>query len=386
LSVLRSCSTVRLVKNSKTAQRWEKTRLQNLVRHQRTGGYYARFFSGGKEIWKALKTTHFSVAEARLNELHKDHKKAARNAVDAGSAKMTFGGALALYAERRAADTEVKESTRKHDAEVAKAVLKSWPELAEREVRRLLPADCMEWAMRYAGSPGRGGKSISATRYNAAIGLVRNTLQLAVEAGVMYHNPAVGLKRRSVKGKALKLPTRKQFAAFVAEIRNGGGRDSRNCADLVEGLAYTGCRIGEAREICWGHINIPRQQLIVHGHPDPEIATKNGLIRPVPLIPAAEALFKTMRKTRKSEPETAKVFLVRECQKSMDRAAGIVGMNRITHHDLRHLFATVCIEAGTDIPTVSRWLGHQDGGALAMKTYGHLRDEHSKSQAAKVQF
>ena len=59
---------------------------------------------------------------------------------------------------------------------------------------------------------------------------------------------------------------------------------------------------------------------------------------------------------------------------------------RITHHDLRHLFATVGIEAGIDIPTVSRWLGHKDGGALAMKTYVHLRREHSVAQALKVSF
>jgi hypothetical protein len=39
-----------------------------------------------------------------------------------------------------------------------------------------------------------------------------------------------------------------------------------------------------------------------------------------------------------------------------------------------------------DIPTVSRWLGHKDGGALAMKTYGHLRDEHSTTMAKKVVF
>ncbi|MES2706748.1 MAG: tyrosine-type recombinase/integrase [Verrucomicrobiota bacterium] len=45
-------------------------------------------------------------------------------------------------------------------------------------------------------------------------------------------------------------------------------------------------------------------------------------------------------------------------------------MTRITHHDLRHFFATVCIESGVDIPTVSRWLGHRDGRALAMRTYG----------------
>jgi hypothetical protein len=39
-----------------------------------------------------------------------------------------------------------------------------------------------------------------------------------------------------------------------------------------------------------------------------------------------------------------------------------------------------------DIPTVSRWLGHSDGGALAMRTYGHLRQEHSTAQEAKVHY
>src|SRR5439155_26118463 len=63
-----------------------------------------------------------------------------------------------------------------------------------------------------------------------------------------------------------------------------------------------------------------------------------------------------------------------------------IGADRITHHDLRHLFATRCIESGVDIPTVSRWLGHKDGGTLAMKTYGHLRREHSIAQAQKVSF
>jgi len=56
------------------------------------------------------------------------------------------------------------------------------------------------------------------------------------------------------------------------------------------------------------------------------------------------------------------------------------------HYASRRLFATRCIENGVDIPTVSRWLGHQDGGALWMKTYGHLRDEHSTSEARKVSF
>ena len=80
------------------------------------------------------------------------------------------------------------------------------------------------------------------------------------------------------------------------------------------------------------------------------------------------------------------MFRVGECQKALDRACKKVGASRITHHDLRHLFATRCIESGVDIPTVSRWLGHKDGGALAMKTYGHLRRENSIAQAQRVTF
>ena len=76
--------------------------------------------------------------------------------------------------------------------------------------------------------------------------------------------------------------------------------------------------------------------------------------------------------TSAGEPPNEKVFRVNEAQKAIDSATRKLGLPRITHHDLRHLFAAAGIEGGVDIPTVSRWLGHKDGGALAMKTYGHF--------------
>jgi integrase len=59
-------------------------------------------------------------------------------------------------------------------------------------------------------------------------------------------------------------------------------------------------------------------------------------------------------------------------------------VDHVRVHDLRHLFATRCIEAGVDVPTVAKWLGHSDGGVLAMKVYGHLRDDHSLSAAKNL--
>ena len=69
---------------------------------------------------------------------------------------------------------------------------------------------------------------------------------------------------------------------------------------------------------------------------DPMGATKNSEVRRVPMVGQAPSLFARMRAERSGEPKDAKVFRVRECQKAMNRAANLVGMERITHHDLRH--------------------------------------------------
>jgi integrase len=132
---------------------------------------------------------------------------------------------------------------------------------------------------------------------------------------------------------------------------------------LLRGLAFTGCRKGEANQITWRDVNFEAGEILVRG--DATTGTKNWELRRVPLIPEARALFERMRSERPSECLNAQIFRVRECQKAINGACNKVGTARITHHDLRYLFATRCIESGVDIPTVSRWLGHKDGGALA---------------------
>ena len=42
--------------------------------------------------------------------------------------------------------------------------------------------------------------------------------------------------------------------------------------------------------------------------------------------------------------------------------------------------------SGIDFLTVSRWLGHKDGGILLGKSYAHLANEHRKTQAARLVF
>jgi integrase len=364
------------MREQKPTKTWERTRLQNLLRHK-SGRYYARAFAGGKEVWKSLRTSHFSVAQAKLAEFLKDHRQRVGNANGEVSAKMSFGGAAEIHLRNLDDNPSIKPRTRHYWRQRLAALVKSWPGLHETEVRKITPADCKKWASTFA-------KTASPTNYNNTAALLRHVLNVAIEAGVIYSNPAAVVKRVKVRGKHISLPTTDKFNGLIAEMRAGHSRDSRNGADFAEGLAFTGCRKSEGNELEWRDLDFDDSELVVRG--DVTTGTKNWEVRRVPLIPDARALFHRMRRERADEPLDAKVFAVRECQKALDRACKRVGTDRITHHDLRHLFATRCIESSVDIPTVSRWLGHKDGGALAMKTYGHLRREHSVAQAQKVSF
>ena len=46
----------------------------------------------------------------------------------------------------------------------------------------------------------------------------------------------------------------------------------------------------------------------------------------------------------------------------------------------------MCVMSGIDFMTIARWVGHQDGGVLIGKVYGHLANEHRKRMAGQVTF
>jgi integrase len=170
----------------------------------------------------------------------------------------------------------------------------------------------------------------------------------AIGSGARFNNPAAGLSRVKVRQKRLELPSREEFLRFVAVIRSAGARQSKDCANLVCFLAYSGLRLGEAKHVTWAYVNFARHQLHVRG--DPETATKNGETRFVPMIPELERLLIELRAARANEPTNAIVMRVFECQNSMTHAATKIGMKRITHHDLRHLFATIASKAAWTFP------------------------------------
>jgi integrase len=357
--------------------KWPKTQYANLLRYAPTGVFFARIRVGGKLIWRSRKTKTITVAKLKLADVEREARARKEVVGVDDEARTTFGTLLTRFLAELETNPRLKPRTCQYSRERAAALQASWPELAQAEVRKISEAECDRWA-------GEFGRNAAPSNLNNTIGLLRRVLQGGVDRGLRYTNPAAKLKRARVQPKRIQLPTQAQFAALVGEIRRVPFGPGLASADLVEFLAYGGFRKGEAAGIRWGDVDFDRGEILVRG--DAETGTKNWSIRRVPMIADMTALLQRLQRENPEVAPDKPVMRVRECQGALTRACKALGLARITHHDLRHLFATRCIEAGVDIPTVSRWLGHKDGGALAMKVYGHLRDDHSAAMAQRVSF
>lgn len=366
-----------LLVSAEANPKWEPTTVTNLLRYRPSGTYFARFKVVGKLYWKSLDTTVFSVAKQRLPDVLREHRTKLESKRAVTNGKMTVEDATRAYLEKVDANVSLKPRSKGYRHLMISFIRRSWPALFSMDIKKVSERDCQEWLTGYQ-------KRYAPTVVNNSVGTLRAIFEEAVSAGTRFSNPAADLTRVKVVAKQLELPSRDEFLRFVEAIRRAGARQSKDCANLVRFLAYSGVRIGEAQNVTWKDVNFTRRQLHVRG--DPKTATKNGETRYVPLIPELEQMMKELRAARPNDRVDQPVMRVFECQNSMTNAAAKIGMKRITHHDLRHLFATICIESGVDIPTVSRWLGHKDGGALCMKTYGHLRQDHSLAQAQRVSF
>jgi len=311
------------------------------------------------------------VAKLRLSDLEKEERQRVECQAAVANGQMTFGEALAIYKERLQGRVDIKARSKAYWEERIAALLKSWPELERMDVRRITKTACMDWASRYA-------KKVSSTNFNNTIGTIKLILDIAVDSGARYDNPARFIKRVPVRFKIPALPSQENFEKLLGHIKHDG------VSDLVRFLAYGGFRKSEAANVTWGDIDLAKETILVRG--DYETGTKSGEMRYVPMIPDMKALIEKLQAKHPERRPTDKVMQARECQGSIDSACEALGIPRFTHHGLRHLFMTRCIESEVDVPTASRWLGHKDGGALAMKRYGHLRDAHSASMAKRVKF
>ena len=343
-----------------------------LYRAEHNGVYYALFKRSGKQIKRSLKTTDRQLAERKLGGLR---QKVAR--LNTGAA---VNVPFAVITEKKLKEGLAKTwldtttSTLKPKSRVRReTALKALAPHFTGTVRSITTAKIEQWA-------AQRSREVAGRTFNMELETLSLVLEYAVREGLILENPAAGVKRMKLSHPEILIPTKDQFGKILDTLR----QDARSVesASLVEFLAYSGCRLGEAVGLTWGDVH--SKTITVTGG---EQGTKNRECRTVPLFPALRRLLEELKNNLDHEPaQLEKVFSLQSAKRSLSSASTKLGFPHFTHHSLRHFFCSNAIEAGIDFKAVAGWLGHKDGGVLVARTYGHLRDEHSTAMAKRMTF
>lgn len=363
--------------------RLKKSRVPNLYRAE-NGHYYMRAMVDRKPKKMLLRTADGSaVKNFDLAKIILNNELAALGAKNEQS-PLAWGNVCDDYLKKYSSRPDLTEKTIKDKAYEMGFVKKAFKNM---EVGSITGAHVAKWWTKFCAEKRENGKERSARTKNIVLDTVQAVFRYAETAGVIAHAPRADVKRLHIPKTLKTLSPIDEFRAIIAEMRDGYKRalnlkdDDFFChsADMVEFMAYSGCRHEEARLLL--RKDIQAHGVIIHG-------VKRGGDRFIDfnkgLREVCERLiqFHTEMKRKENDP----IFMIKSPRIAFERATKAVGAPHCTMHGLRHFFITSCIEAGILPATVAGWVGHKDGGLLIAKTYTHIRNDHTRAEAAKLDF
>ncbi len=237
-------------------------------------------------------------------------------------------------------------------------------------------------------------------------GILHRSLNQAVLCQYLKVNPCLACQLPRVDRKEMSTITGDDLKAFLAEIKNKPFEDELYFA------VFTGLREAEIVGLSWDCVDFDKQ--IIHvvkqlkrerkfsGKNEYTFDTlKNGKTRIVSPAPAVFTLLRKV-KTRQAEyrlkagenyqneynlvftDELGNHISTSTMYHAFKARVAAIGLPDARFHDLRHSFATISLENGDDIKTVSENLGHATV-AFTLDVYGHVTEKMRKDSADRMQ-
>ena len=220
-------------------------------------------------------------------------------------------------------------------------------------------------------------KGLSAKTVRNIHQIISSAMKLAQEQKLIASNPAEGCALPRMGHQEMKTLPVEQLHSFLREAKDSG------VFELYYLELATGLRRGELLGLKWEDIDLERGDLRVRR----QIARINGEVVEAPLktknayrtLPLAEDTVSILLEQKKKVAGSPWVFpsstggpispdsVLHMLHRVLKRA----GLPRIRFHDLRHTFATLALQNGVDVKTVSGMLGHFSAG-FTLDTYAHV--------------
>lgn len=250
-------------------------------------------------------------------------------------------------------------------------------------------------------SDGKDGKLSSATiQFNYPI--LRNIFKRAVDWKVIKESPVTNIEKPKVESKKAQVYTEEQVNILMGHLINADEKWKM----IITLAITTGMRRGEILALQWDHIDLEKGKIYVQqsltytkekGYIFRQPKTKNS-IRTISLSLSVTEQLKQYKLLKNKEKlrlgdkwdghERFLLFSTWDGKPMYPTSITSwwrkkireIGLPHITFHELRHTSATLLINQGVHMKTISARLGHSKIGTT-MDLYGHALDSADEAAA-----
>jgi integrase len=208
-----------------------------------------------------------------------------------------------------------------------------------------------------SSNSGKREQDVSFRTANIELAVLSNLLNFAVRRSYIDKNPCAGIKKLNELSR-LKTLSDSDIRKLIS------GASNKLTRDLISFLIYTGCRKGEALNLKWDNVDLQNGIIAIKG-------TKTKFDRRIPISDALKAILAGINKKQDSlyvfEINGTKIV---DFSRSFKTACKNAGLKDLRIHDLRHVFASKMVMAGTSLYITGELLGHRTP-QMTMR-YAHL--------------
>ncbi len=270
---------------------------------------------------------------------------------------MDIREAHSLFLQYLAAnETESRETNRNHRSTMQRYLSYAPGTRTTADLTRVAVEQFLIW--------GRLERHWAPSTHHSHLKHLSKFCEWAAERGLTSSNPCVGMKRPPLGEPARSRLTRDQalWALDVAgRLRCDGARTSHRNQAIIATFIFAGLRKSELLNLEVGDVDLDTNTIAVR-------AGKGNKDRLVPMAPRLKLYLEAYLKERRASGARSSRFFVGS---RVDRGLSEVTVKRLFErlrrhldirvypHMLRHTFATLMLEGGCDIYSLSRMMGHR---------------------------
>lgn len=239
--------------------------------------------------------------------------------------------------------------------------------------------------------------TINTSKSTRMVEMVHNTLNAsfaqAVRLGILSNNPITNtvLPRKKTQGKAKALTYTQQEAFILA---------AENCQHgaLLLTCLFAGLRRGEAVALRWEAVDLQNRLLTINSNASTQLNPETNLpsydinktktVTSMRKVPISQQLYNVLNNLEHTSDfvfpsQNGTLLQLDKADDAFKNARDKADLSGFTLHDLRHTFATRCMEAGIPVKVVQVWLGHAKS-STTMDIYMHVNAETFSAEIAKL--